>query len=721
MKIKNNYWLKQNKNLEYGILNPEGSSKLKNKISKFYILTSKFILLGFSIAIILGFTLNFNKLSALDVIQTPDILDVKEPGPNAKIRGSVNIVWRMFDNSQSVIPYTIKLYDAATCNSTNFGQINSNTNGTSSQTQDNIVTWNTRITSTTSNLADGNYCIKICASLKDSANKDYSACNGRNIMVLNNNRLPSITSTPSNLTIFEDQSFTYDVEAGDPDGDTLSFRFVMKPAFLDINSSTGLITSNGTRKIPENSDTAIYTVRVAVDDGKSGEVTQQFDLTVKKRPPVNPPTQPTEPIQNYPTEIKILAPVSDTIFDTQEALLKWDVKDQNGIHSIKLRYSKDAKNWIDIIEFTDPTIPSEYAWNIVDITGGDYLIELVVTDKLDTVVSKTSPKFKIEIETDEPPIDSNPVIIDEIPANNSEIEDKRPSISAKFTPPQGAEIDPETFKINLDDVDIKDLCVIDEETFNCILNEDLSLGIHKVTVEISDSNSKTGMKEWSFTIISSSTQPDGSENSDVVNILGRDIPRNTFIIIAIILCLVLLLLLIPWIIYSIWSRRHRDEQTTTTDTNSIIYNQDPLPTLDTNYTYYVPPTDTTIYPTSNTTTNTSVTPITPDVNVNIPAAENVPAITTSYYIPDMYPTPDINTNYGANTQQSSSNDLPQYPNLSSDFQTSNTTTSISDQTTQTNSIEDQSQKPEDGQKTESTSTTTTTSNTSGYIEPKPTD
>ena len=519
------------------------------------------------------------RINALDsVLQSPDILDVSEPIPNSRIKGTVNIVWKMYDNDQNVIPYTINLFDSQTCNVTDYGRINQNPNGVSSTTQNNVVSWNTKSTLSNSNISDGNYCLKICVGLKNGSNP-YSACNSRNIRIINNNRLPVITSVPSNLTIYENETWKYQIVANDPDGDKLTYRFVIQPAFLDINSQTGLVASNGKNKNPGGNLVSKYTVKVSVDDNFSGAVTQQFDLTVKKVTsiPENPGEviPPTPPVDdNDPTVISILSPTAGQEVEN-EVLIKWDIKDKNGISKVLLEYSNDREAWTKIGEISTPTT-SEYLWNLQGIELGEYYLRIKVTDTLGSETLKVSNSFIITTsDKPEEPTESNVLIINTSPVNDAEINNNSPEISGEFIPSEEAKIDPSTFEIFLDDENITNQCIVNQEGFNCRLTSELSEGLHKVKISVKDTNNNVANNEWTFSVI--------GDEPPVSNPVENGISAGTIVLIAIICIIIFLLIVIPWIIYSLWYKKNR--------TNILVKNENDEENKQAmgEYGYYLPP------------------------------------------------------------------------------------------------------------------------------------
>ena len=87
------------------------------------------------------------------------------------------------------------------------------------------------------------------------------------------NRAPTITSTPI-TTIIVDELYTYNVNATDPDGDTLTYSLTTNPPGMTIDPATGVI--NWT---PNSGQIGDNNVTVEVSDGKKS-TTQSFTITV---------------------------------------------------------------------------------------------------------------------------------------------------------------------------------------------------------------------------------------------------------------------------------------------------------------------------------------------------------------------------------------------------------------------------------------------------------
>ncbi len=85
------------------------------------------------------------------------------------------------------------------------------------------------------------------------------------------NSSPVIESTPV-TTAKEGAAYTYDVEATDPNEDTLTYSLTISPTGMTINSTTGVITWTPTA-------VESFDVTVEVSDG-SKSATQSFTITV---------------------------------------------------------------------------------------------------------------------------------------------------------------------------------------------------------------------------------------------------------------------------------------------------------------------------------------------------------------------------------------------------------------------------------------------------------
>jgi len=112
-----------------------------------------------------------------------------------------------------------------------------------------------------------------------------SATQSFKLSAVKSNRNPTITSSPGgNPGVNVGQTFVYDVEAADPDGDTLTYALFLAPAGMTIDPTTGLVSWT-----PVGVSPGVRSVRVEVYDGQGGGVAQGFAIDVlaaENRPPV---------------------------------------------------------------------------------------------------------------------------------------------------------------------------------------------------------------------------------------------------------------------------------------------------------------------------------------------------------------------------------------------------------------------------------------------------
>jgi len=89
------------------------------------------------------------------------------------------------------------------------------------------------------------------------------------------NHAPEFTSTPA-ATATEEQPYSYDANAQDPDGDTITYSLPQAPLGMTINPSTGLIQWTPTDSQSEMS----HDITVKAEDGKGGSDTQPYTINV---------------------------------------------------------------------------------------------------------------------------------------------------------------------------------------------------------------------------------------------------------------------------------------------------------------------------------------------------------------------------------------------------------------------------------------------------------
>ncbi len=163
------------------------------------------------------------------------------------------------------------------------------------------------------------------------------------------NNPPTIDSTPS-FSATEGSPYSYDVNASDPDGDTLTYSLTTAPTGMTIDSASGVISWT-----PTTAQVGTQSVAVQVDDGNGAYVTQSFSVAVSALPN-NPPTinsapgmqataniaysyavsasDPDGDVLNYSL---ITAPSGMTV-DSASGLISWTPSSaQTGTHAVTVR------------------------------------------------------------------------------------------------------------------------------------------------------------------------------------------------------------------------------------------------------------------------------------------------------------------------------------------------------------------------------------------------
>jgi hypothetical protein len=473
-----------------------------------------------------------------------DFFSVSAPGPNVTVSGNVTTIWRNYDNNQSDIPYELTLRDSQTCNTLR-GTISVGTKPSSSGT-DASVTWASGgPLSDAASIPDGAYCMQLCISLRNGSNP-YSACNLRIINIRNTNIPPQIVSSPpADRTITVNESWQYQVQASDANGDAITYSLLNNPGFLTINAGTGMISTNSNAKNP-----GTYTITVVARDSYGGTASQEFQLVVTAATVTPPPAPPAAP-GNQAGSVTIVLPVTDAELSGDKNQITWEATDPEGIKEIRISYSTDQVEWIPIA--TLPGDKTSYNWDVLEVEAGEYYLRVEAVDNQDAISSDMSGRFEVvSVPENIPGTATKPLIISVRPEDGSSISERRPTITGDFTPPAGGMISATSFVLKIDEKDVSDICTVTVSDFSCIPEEDLSLGVHKVRAEVKSNDDQTAVREWTFTIITP------AQESPVQQTSGVQVNSQLVTILLIACCLLSLLLIIPWILYVLWRRRSEE-------------------------------------------------------------------------------------------------------------------------------------------------------------------
>jgi hypothetical protein len=154
-------------------------------------------------------------------------------------------------------------------------------------------------------------------------------------LVIAPNHPPEITSTPGTQVYLGD-TYSYDTDATDADGDTLIYRLDGAPLTMSIDAASGVISWT-----PEARHLGDNPVAVLVDDGRGGTDRQTWVIKVEDRPVNRPPTITTTAPASvderavYAYDIDATDPDNDTLayaielepgqstIDVSSGLLSW--------------------------------------------------------------------------------------------------------------------------------------------------------------------------------------------------------------------------------------------------------------------------------------------------------------------------------------------------------------------------------------------------------------
>lgn len=496
---------------------------------KFKINSIKFL---FLVVFFVVFSLAVLVLSkAAPLSDTNDIFYVDRPTASSNISGTSQVRFRLYDDDNTNPEYDVGLFQSNCL--TRFGTIAAN--DFSIRGQNNVFTksWNSDgpILDRAS-VPNGKYCLKVCVTLSNNGS-NYSVCDQRFINLTDPvNTAPVIVTNPPNTLLLTGQTFGYDVDATDADGDPLVYTLTTSPDFLQINQSTGAISTKGTILSPGS-----YSVVVRVGDRRGGIDTQQFTIVVEEEP------------TSEATNIEILSPTEDSIFAGEENQIKWNINKIDNIEEIILQYSTDGEKWIEIVSVDSNK--REYSWDVSEIDSDDYILRITVKTSDEVSYEKVSERFSISSEGGGEVVTSVS-IIDVIPREDSEI-DSFEEIAMSFVPSTGAEIILTNVKLLLDDNDITSSCELSDNRLICKL-ESIEIGKHKVFVEVEDSKGQKASKQWFFDYLQNVEPPppdDGDEADWMANLP----------LFGVICLVVLILLLVPWIFYTMWlGRSKKDKQ-----------------------------------------------------------------------------------------------------------------------------------------------------------------
>ncbi len=488
-------------------------------------LKSKGIIITF-----LVFSLALLKVYSAPLDDPLDIFVVDAPRANSTLTDMSTVRFQLYDDDNETPGYDVALYNTDCL--TRVGTIV--TNDYSIRSSNSIYTkiWNTNgPLLDRSILENGTYCLKICVNLLNSS-EDYSACDMRFITLADNiNHPPVISSSLSNSNYLVGQNFYYNVEAYDEDGDNVRFELSDAPVFLQINSSSGEITSVGTL-----SEVGAFSVVVRVLDGRGGVATQHFSFNV------------AESSENNVAILKIVSPNSESIFTQKgDNTIVWYAENIDRISKIDIYYSVNAHDWT-LIDTLDGK-SNEYNWKLDEnLETGEFYIKIKIQTEDGKTYESISDKFSIVNETDKK-LQRVASIVDVDPSEDSTITNLDVIKMKLVLSKDDGEINEDSIHVMLDEQDISKNCeILADNQLTCDVSSfEIAEGKHKIEAEFEDSYKSKASKVWYFNLepVTKEAQEDSSQSIFPILLL---------------ICIVLsILLLIPWILYLLWRHNTQDE------------------------------------------------------------------------------------------------------------------------------------------------------------------
>lgn len=520
------------------------------------------VLIFLSVLIFTLSTIHIQTSRANTLSDTNDLFEVINPKPNSKLEGNVEITLIMFDDDKDSIPFVAEVRDANTCTQ-NYGSITNLSNAPSSSVPF-TINWDSNST-LTNILNDGNYCLRICAELQNE--NSYSTCNSRIITLVNNNELPFFTKFPENVKLYEEENFTFNLEATDPDGDNLTLRLIQAPNFVNLQNSQLQI------KAPIiNTKEASYKIIIAVDDNFSGETRKEFSLTIKQKED-NTNNQNESPTQKENSSnsdqnssennlesskeynLNFINPKLNDVIKSEALLIQWDINPDINVKEQTLEFSTNLETFYEIVVLQNNE--RTYTWDLEKIDNGVYYLKIKAQLDNGVTLSKISENFTIEKENT---LINVPLIVDVSPSN--ETLEPVQNIQGKLVPPPNSEIDTQSLQVFVNSVNITQQCEVKDNLFNCKLSTPLDYGVHKIDIKISDTNGNTNDYSWQVTVTQNNEAETDSTDSVVsytqLKLFGRKVKNELFIVIGLICFAGLIILLAPWFLFAIW-RKDDDE------------------------------------------------------------------------------------------------------------------------------------------------------------------
>ena len=496
---------------------------------------SKILLISIPSGLILVFLfVDHYRIEANSIQDSGDEFFVSLPIDRQVISGSQNIVWKASDDDQEEVLTEVRLLDDECEQLT--GKIADNADVEVHNDFYNFL-WNTnQPTAGISDVEDGNYCIQVVSAFLNGE-MPYALSATRIVKIeMIDNALPEIVSAPPQPNITLGTEFIYQVEVEDLDEDEISYTTLQGAEWLTVSES-GLVSGT-----PDRLGT--FMVILEVSDG-TDKVLQVFSINIAEG-------------SNTLPQIKFESPTSSSILNGNSNKVNWNLSNIEG-ETQTLELSRDGISWSLISKLQGGE--KDFDWDVISIESGGYIIRLSLADSSgETYARFVSKRFIIANQPAES-VESVPLIYSVSPSEDSAIEILRPNISGRLVASDGAEIDTDSVQVFLDGIEIIDGCQTSVGNFNCELDRDLNIGLHKLKVLVTDSFSISAEKEWTFSVLGEEEITEESfEPIEESPFQLGNLSQSSLIIIVGVFCLILLLLIIPWALYIIWRRKNKENE-----------------------------------------------------------------------------------------------------------------------------------------------------------------
>ncbi len=168
------------------------------------------------------------------------------------------------------------------------------------------------------------------------------------------NQPPAIQTLPK-IDAHPGKTYIYDVNATDPDADSLSYSLATSPAGMTIDAATGIISWQ-----PKVSDLGTATVTLEVADGRGGKAVQNYVISVAPAPPNRPPVILSTPQSNSVSASDLSSPGRVVVaqdINTLSPSLAGQNETRFAVNAAKWLTNKDSGNLL-LIESsqTDPRL-----------------------------------------------------------------------------------------------------------------------------------------------------------------------------------------------------------------------------------------------------------------------------------------------------------------------------------------------------------------------------